>query len=86
MDNERKSSQSQSHETSGELFIKTNTVAILGLLPPLLSRGAGSEVQRPLAAVVVGGLLTSTALTLRLLPTLYGWVESVRNANTVAHG
>jgi len=48
---------------------------ILGLLPLLFSSGAGSEVQRPLAAVVVGGLLTSTALTLLLLPALYGWFE-----------
>ena len=55
--------------------LMTATVAILGLLPLLFSRGAGSEVQRPLAAVVVGGLLTSTALTLLLLPTLYGWFE-----------
>lgn len=51
--------------------LMTATVAILGLLPLLFSSGAGSEVQRPLAAVVVGGLLTSTVLTLLLLPTLY---------------
>ena len=56
--------------------LMTATVAILGLLPLLFSTGAGSEVQRPLAAVVVGGLITSTALTLLLLPTLYGWFES----------
>ncbi|MBI3568115.1 MAG: efflux RND transporter permease subunit [Gemmatimonadetes bacterium] len=55
--------------------LMTATVAILGLLPLLFSTGAGSEVQRPLAAVVVGGLLSSTALTLLLLPTLYGWFE-----------
>lgn len=55
--------------------LMTATVAILGLLPLLFSHGAGSEVQRPLAAVVVGGLLTSTALTLLLLPTLYKWFE-----------
>ncbi|MGH7713038.1 MAG: efflux RND transporter permease subunit, partial [Gemmatimonadaceae bacterium] len=52
--------------------LMTATVAILGLLPLLFSTGAGSEVQRPLAAVVVGGLITSTALTLLLLPTLFG--------------
>ena len=57
--------------------LMTATVAILGLLPLLFSTGAGSEVQRPLAAVVVGGLLTSTALTLVLLPALFGWVERV---------
>jgi cobalt-zinc-cadmium resistance protein CzcA len=55
--------------------LMTATVAILGLLPLLFSTGAGSEVQRPLAAVVVGGLISSTALTLLLLPTLYGWFE-----------
>ena len=55
--------------------LMTAMVAILGLLPLLFSTGAGSEVQRPLAAVVVGGLLSSTALTLLLLPTLYGWFE-----------
>jgi cobalt-zinc-cadmium resistance protein CzcA len=58
--------------------LMTAAVAILGLLPLLFSSGAGSEVQRPLAAVVVGGLLTSTALTLLLLPTLYGWFEKER--------
>lgn len=58
--------------------LMTATVAILGLLPLLFSSGAGSEVQRPLAAVVVGGLLTSTALTLLLLPTLYGWFEGAK--------
>ena len=58
--------------------LMTATVAILGLLPLLFSTGAGSEVQRPLAAVVVGGLLTSTALTLLLLPTLYGWFEGAK--------
>ncbi len=59
--------------------LMTATVAILGLLPLLFSTGAGSEVQRPLAAVVVGGLLTSTVLTLLLLPTLYGWFEGRAN-------
>lgn len=47
----------------------------LGLLPLLLASGAGSEVQRPLAIVVVGGLVTSTALTLLVLPVLYGWLH-----------
>ena len=42
----------------------------------LLSSGAGAETQRPLATVVVGGLFTSTALTLLLLPLLYEWVET----------
>ena len=51
----------------------TATVASLGLIPLLLSTGIGSEVQRPLATVVVGGLLTSTLLTLLVLPALYQW-------------
>ena len=45
----------------------------LGLMPLLLSTGVGSEVQRPLATVVVGGLLTSTAVTLLFLPAFYDW-------------
>ena len=52
--------------------LMTALVAGLGLVPLLLSSGAGSEVQRPLATVVVGGLVTSTVLTLMLLPALYG--------------
>jgi len=53
--------------------LMTAAVAMLGLVPLLLSRGIGSEVQRPLATVVVGGLLTSTALTLFILPVCYPW-------------
>jgi heavy metal efflux system protein len=53
--------------------LMTALVAALGLVPLLFSHGAGSEVQRPLAVVVVGGLLTSTALTLLLLPSFYAW-------------
>ena len=45
----------------------------LGLIPLLLSSGTGSEVQRPLAVVVIGGLATSTLLTLLVLPALYKW-------------
>lgn len=51
--------------------LMTALVASLGLVPLLLARGAGSEIQRPLATVVVGGLVTSTALTLLVLPILY---------------
>ena len=51
--------------------LMTALVASLGLIPLLLSSGAGSEVQRPLATVVVGGLVTSTLLTLLVLPALY---------------
>ncbi|HTJ97048.1 MAG TPA: efflux RND transporter permease subunit [Rhodocyclaceae bacterium] len=49
----------------------TATVAMLGLIPFLFSTGPGSEVQRPLAIVVIGGLITCTLLTLVVLPTLY---------------
>jgi len=45
----------------------------LGLIPLLLATGTGSEVQRPLATVVIGGLFTSTVLTLLVLPALYKW-------------
>ncbi len=55
--------------------LMTALVASLGLVPLLLARGAGSEIQRPLASVVVGGLVTSTLLTLLLLPVLYGSFE-----------
>ncbi len=54
----------------------TASVAILGLVPMLLSSGVGAETQRPLAAVVVGGLVTSTLLTLVLLPVIYEWMET----------
>ncbi|MCI2285994.1 efflux RND transporter permease subunit [Colwellia sp. MSW7] len=53
----------------------TASVAILGLVPMLLSSGVGAETQRPLATVVVGGLITSTLLTLILLPVIYEWLE-----------
>ncbi|MET0226352.1 MAG: efflux RND transporter permease subunit, partial [Dokdonella sp.] len=56
--------------------LMTASVAILGLVPMLLSGGVGAETQRPLAAVVVGGLITSTLLTLLLLPVLYEWMET----------
>jgi cobalt-zinc-cadmium resistance protein CzcA len=56
----------------------TASVAILGLVPMLLSSGVGAETQRPLATVVVGGLLTSTLLTLVLLPVMYEWIEGKR--------
>ncbi len=55
--------------------LMTASVAILGLVPMLLSTGVGAETQRPLATVVVGGLFTSTALTLLLLPLIYEWSE-----------
>ena len=53
----------------------TASVAMLALVPMLFSGGPGSEVTRPLAAVVIAGLVTSTALTLLVLPVLYRWFE-----------
>lgn len=55
--------------------LMTTVTTALGLLPLLLATGPGSEIQRPLAIVVLGGLATSTALTLVLLPSLYAWIE-----------
>ncbi|MEK7816173.1 MAG: efflux RND transporter permease subunit, partial [Pseudomonadota bacterium] len=55
--------------------LMTALIASLGLVPMLLATGPGSELQRPLAVVVIGGLFTSTLLTLVLLPTLYAWLE-----------
>lgn len=63
----------------GELRLRpvlmTALVGALGLIPLLIASGPGSEIQRPLASVVVGGLVTSTLLTLFLLPILYRWLE-----------
>jgi cobalt-zinc-cadmium resistance protein CzcA len=55
----------------------TATVAMLALVPFLFATGPGSEVQRPLAVVVIGGLISSTLLTLVVLPTLYRWFDDV---------
>ena len=56
--------------------LMTASVAILGLIPMLISTGVGAETQRPLATVVIGGLITSTLLTLLLLPLIYEWSET----------
>ena len=55
--------------------LMTALVASLGFVPMAVASGAGAEVQRPLATVVIGGILTSTFLTLVLLPVLYAWFE-----------
>lgn len=65
--------------------LMTASVAILGLVPMLLSSGVGAETQRPLATVVVGGLITSTLLTLLLLPVLYDWMEQRPEARRSHH-
>jgi cobalt-zinc-cadmium resistance protein CzcA len=60
--------------------LMTALVASLGFLPMALATGTGAEVQRPLATVVIGGILSSTALTLFLLPALYqGLYKSRKN-------
>jgi cobalt-zinc-cadmium resistance protein CzcA len=56
--------------------LMTAMVAAIGFLPMALSHGAGAEVQRPLATVVIGGIVTSTMLTLIVLPTLYAMMEA----------
>jgi len=56
--------------------LMTALVALLGLVPLAFASGIGSEVQRPLAIVVIGGLVSSTLLTLIMLPVLYRWMES----------
>jgi cobalt-zinc-cadmium resistance protein CzcA len=55
--------------------LMTAAVASLGFVPMALATGAGAEVQRPLATVVIGGILSSTLLTLVVLPVLYAWFE-----------
>jgi len=59
----------------------TAMVEIFGLIPFLLATGVGSEILRPLAVVVIGGLLTATALTLVFLPVAYDWMETRRELN-----
>jgi heavy metal efflux system protein len=54
--------------------LMTATITIFSLIPLLSARGPGSEVQRPLAVVVVGGLVTSTLMTLVVLPAIYAWI------------
>jgi heavy metal efflux system protein len=56
--------------------LMTALVASLGFIPMALSTQPGAEVQRPLATVVIGGLITSTLLTLFVLPTLYEWITA----------
>lgn len=55
--------------------LMTASIAIFSLLPILLSNGTGSEIQKPLATVVVGGLISSTLLTLLIIPATYSWFE-----------
>jgi cobalt-zinc-cadmium resistance protein CzcA len=61
--------------------LMTALVASIGFLPVAISHGTGAEVQRPLATVVIGGLFTSTLLTLLVLPTLYAWLGRRRGTS-----
>jgi hypothetical protein len=60
--------------------IDEKTICHVGFIPMALSHGTGAEVQRPLATVVIGGLVTSTLLTLFILPVVYQWIEARREA------
>ena len=67
--------------------LMTALVASLGFLPMALNVGAGSEVQRPLATVVIGGIVSSTLLTLLVLPALYRWLHpDSESTQTMLHG
>ena len=59
--------------------LMTASIAIFSLIPMLYASGAGSEIQKPLATVVVGGLITSTILTLLLIPSMYSWFEKPKS-------
>jgi cobalt-zinc-cadmium resistance protein CzcA len=66
--------------------LMTATVASLGFLPMAISTNSGAEVQRPLATVVIGGLISATLLTLLVLPALYPWfAQARRSVRTLAH-
>ena len=64
--------------------LMTAAVASLGFVPMALATGAGAEVQRPLATVVIGGIISSTLLTLVVLPVLYAWFEKEKPVDNAA--
>lgn len=64
-------------------ILLTAITDILGFLPMAISSSAGAEVQRPLATVVIGGMITATLLTLFILPILYQWLENRENGRTM---
>ena len=65
--------------------LMTALVAALGMTPLLFSHGIGSEVQRPLATVVVGGIITSTTLTLLVIPAIYKWFANIPEKEAVSN-
>ncbi|MFZ4800180.1 MAG: efflux RND transporter permease subunit, partial [Bacteroidia bacterium] len=66
--------------------LMTAFVASLGFLPMAISSGAGAEVQRPLATVVIGGLMIATLLTLFVLPILYVLLENFESKRAIGNG
>ncbi len=66
--------------------LMTALMAMLGLLPAALSTGIGSETQKPLATVVIGGLVTSTILTLLILPSIFKMVYSKDRIDEIKYG
>jgi len=76
-----KSACSKGAERRLRPVLMTALTTALGLIPLLFSSGTGSEVQRPLATVVVGGLMTSTMLTLLIIPALYRWFSGPTGAD-----
>jgi cobalt-zinc-cadmium resistance protein CzcA len=65
-------------------ILMTALVASVGFVPMAISEGAGAEVQRPLAPVVIGGVVTSTAFSLLLLPVLYSWRRTTHGEPSLA--
>jgi heavy metal efflux system protein len=66
--------------------LMTALVASLGFVPMALATGTGAEVQKPLATVVIGGLISSTLLTLMVLPALYSLVERRTDTDSIING
>jgi cobalt-zinc-cadmium resistance protein CzcA len=79
-----------SHETALVRLrpvLMTALVASLGFLPMAMSTSDGAEMQRPLATVVIGGLITSTALTSLVIPCIYPWfARGLHRAHLTHHG
>jgi cobalt-zinc-cadmium resistance protein CzcA len=67
-------------------MIMAPAVAALGFVPMAISTSAGAEVQQPLATVVIGGIVTSTLLTLIVLPSIYAWIEKGRETRESREG
>ena len=86
---ERGSSAAEAIESAAQVRLRpvltTALVAAFGFLPMALSQAPGAEVQRPLATVVIGGLVTATALTLLVLPVVYAWWGARRRRDALPH-